>query len=131
MKKSYALITGASSGIGLEIANNLANRGYNLVLTARREDRLASISKDISEKFKVKVDFISCDLSDINTPTEIFNFCNEKNYKVEILINNAGYGIKSPFHETSMEDEEDFISCLLYTSPSPRDGLLSRMPSSA
>ena len=90
MNKSYALITGASSGIGLEIANNLANRGYNLVLTARREDRLASISKDISEKFKVKVDFISCDLSDINTPTEIFNFCSDKNYKVEILINNAG-----------------------------------------
>ena len=53
MKKSYALITGASSGIGLEIANNLASKGYNLILTARREDRLASIAKDISEKFKV------------------------------------------------------------------------------
>ena len=59
MKKTYALITGASSGIGLEIANNLANRGYNLVLTARRKERLASIAQEISEKFKVKVDFIS------------------------------------------------------------------------
>jgi len=112
MKSTYALITGASSGIGLEIAYNLANRGYNLVLTARREDRLISISKEISEKFKVKVDFISCDLSDINTPRQIFNFCNDKDYKVEVLINNAGYGIKTPFHETPMEDEEDFIRVL-------------------
>ena len=58
MKKSYALITGASSGIGLEIANNLASKGYNLILTARREARLASIAKDNSEKFKVKFIFI-------------------------------------------------------------------------
>ena len=112
MKSTYALITGASSGIGLEIANNLANRGYNLVLTARREERLTSIAKEISEKFKVKVDYISCDLSDIDAPTEIFNFCNNKNYKVEILINNAGYGIKTPFHLTPMQDEEDFIRVL-------------------
>jgi short-subunit dehydrogenase len=112
MNNSYALITGASSGIGLEIANNLANRGYNLVLTARREERLASIAKEISEKFKVEVDFITCDLSNINAPTEIFNFCNDKSYKVEVLINNAGYGIKTPFHETPMQDEEDFIRVL-------------------
>ena len=112
MKKSYALITGASSGIGLEIANNLASRGYNLILTARREDRLSNITKEIAKKFDVKVDFISCDLSDINSPNEIFNFCNMKDYQVEILINNAGYGIKTPFHETPMEDEEDFIRVL-------------------
>ena len=108
MKNTYALITGASSGIGLEIAYNLANRGYNLVLTARREDRLISISKEISEKFKVKVDFISCDLSDIDTPRQIFNFCNDNDYEVEVLINNAGYGIAPS--ETPMEDEEDYKS---------------------
>lgn len=112
MEKSYALITGASSGIGLEIANNLASKGFNLILTARREERLSTIAKEIIKKFDVKVDYIPCDLSDINTPKQIFNFCNARDYRVEILINNAGYAIKTPFHETSMEDEEDFIRVL-------------------
>jgi short-subunit dehydrogenase len=112
MKKTYALITGASSGIGLQIANNLASKGYNLILTARREDRLLSIANEINEKFDVKVDYISCDLSDIDTPKQIFNFCLSRDYEVEILINNAGYGIATPFHETLMEDEEDFIRVL-------------------
>jgi short-subunit dehydrogenase len=112
MEKSYALITGASSGIGLEIANNLASKGFNLILTARREERLSTIAKEIIKKFDVKVDYIPCDLSDINTPKQIFNFCNARDYRVEILINNAGYAIKTPFHETPMEDEEDFIRVL-------------------
>ena len=130
MNNSYALITGASSGIGLEIAKNLASKGFNLVITARREERLKKISNEISDEFNVHVDFIAVDLSHIDAPSNIFTFCSEKNYKVEVLINNAGYGIKTPFHETSMEDEENFI-CLLYTSPSPRDVEESRMPSSA
>ena len=112
MKKTYALITGASSGIGLQIANNLAFKGYNLILTARREDRLLTIANEIAEKFDVKVDYISCDLSDIDTPKQIFKFCLSRGYEVEILINNAGYGIASPFHETPMEVEEDFIRVL-------------------
>ena len=112
MKKTYALITGASSGIGLQIANNLASKGYNLILTARREDRLLTIANEIAEKFDVKVDYISCDLSDIDTPERIFKFCLSKDYEVEILINNAGYGIATPFHETPMEVEEDFIRVL-------------------
>ena len=103
MKKTYALITGASSGIGLQIANNLASTGYNLILTARREDRLLTIANEIAEKFDVKVDYISCDLSDIDAPKQIFKFCLSRGYEVEILINNAGYGIASPFHETPME----------------------------
>lgn len=112
MKKTYALITGASSGIGLQIANNLASKGYNLILTARREDRLLTISNEIAEKFDVKVDYISCDLSDMDAPQQIFKFCLSRDYEVEILINNAGYGIATPFHETPMEVEEDFIRVL-------------------
>ena len=112
MNNSYALITGASSGIGLEIANYLAGKGYNLILTARREDILDEASKNISEKHKVKVDFIASDLGDADAPNKIFNYCEHNNYEVDILVNNAGYGIPTSFHETSMEEEEKFIRVL-------------------
>jgi hypothetical protein len=112
MNNSYALITGASSGIGLEIANYLADKGYNLILTARREDILDEASKNISEKHKVKVDFIASDLGDADAPNKIFNYCEDNNYEVDILVNNAGYGIPTSFHETSMEEEEKFIRVL-------------------
>ena len=112
MNNSYALITGASSGIGLENANYLAGKGYNLILTARREDILDEASKNISEKHKVKVDFIASDLGNADAPNKIFNYCEDNNYEVDILVNNAGYGIPTSFHETSMEEEEKFIRVL-------------------
>ena len=112
MKNSYALITGASSGIGLEIAKNLAGRGYNLILTARRTELLESLAKEIIDQNNVHVDFISKDLSKYESPNVIFEFCESKNYQVDLLINNAGYGIKTSFHETSIEIEEDFIRVL-------------------
>jgi short-subunit dehydrogenase len=112
MKNKYTLITGASSGIGLEIAACMADKGHNLILTARRENILMEASNDISEKYKVKVDYIAADLSDIDTPERIFNYCEENDYKVDVLVNNAGYGIPTSFHETSMEEEEKFIRVL-------------------
>ena len=112
MKNNYTLITGASSGIGLEIAACMAEKGYNLILTARRENILIKVSKDISEKYKVKVDYIAADLSDIDAPERMFNYCEENDYEVDVLVNNAGYGIPTSFHETSMEEEEKFIRVL-------------------
>ena len=112
MENSYALITGASSGIGLEIAKNLAARGYNLILTARRTELLEALANEITNKHDVKADFISCDLSKYDAPKEIFEFCVSKNYQVDFLVNNAGYGIKTSFHETSIDVEEDFIRVL-------------------
>ena len=112
MKNKYTLITGASSGIGLEIAACMADKGHNLILTARRENILMEASNDISEKYKVKVDYIAADLSDIDAPERIFSYCEENDYEVEVLVNNAGYGIPTSFHETSMEEEEKFIRVL-------------------
>ena len=112
MKNSYALITGASSGIGLEIAKKLAHEGYNLILTARRTELLESLAKEITDKNNVHVDLISKDLSKYEAPKEIYEFCESKQYKVDLLVNNAGYGIKTSFHETSIEIDEDFIIVL-------------------
>ena len=106
MKNEYALITGASSGIGLEIAKRLASDGYNLVLTARRAELLEDLAREIKQSTGVEVDTISKDLSDANAPQEIYDLCQSNQYKVSVLINNAGYGIKTSFHQTSIEDEE-------------------------
>ena len=66
MKNNYALITGASSGIGLESSKYIASKGINLILTARRGDVLANISRQISEEYNVNVDFFPCDLIDLS-----------------------------------------------------------------
>ena len=108
----YALVTGASSGIGLEVSKNLASKGYNLVLTARRIDLLNDLANDIENQYGVNVDVISKDLSLYDSPKEIYEFCESKNYDINLLVNNAGYGIKTAFHNTSIEDEENFIRVL-------------------
>ena len=112
MKNTYALIPGASSGIGLEIAYKLAEKGYGIILTARREDRLITYTNEIKDKYGVNVDYVTGDLAMPETPQNIYNFCKDKNYSVEVLVNNAGYGIPSQFHKTSMEDEEKSIRVL-------------------
>ncbi|HJM70883.1 MAG TPA: SDR family NAD(P)-dependent oxidoreductase, partial [Gammaproteobacteria bacterium] len=112
MDKNYALITGGSSGIGFEIARDLAKRGYNIILVSRNEQNLQDSCKHLSEEFNVSSDYISSDLANKETVRHIYQTTKERGYNVEILINNAGYGIASPFHETSLEDEEKFVRVL-------------------
>ena len=85
MKESYSLVTGASSGIGLEICKYLASKKRNLILTARSEKKLKDISTELSESFKIKCDYISCDLSMIESPKEIYDYCKSKKYNVNAV----------------------------------------------
>ena len=78
MKKNFALITGASSGIGLEIAKQLASRGNNILLTARREKKLIALKSEIISNFNVNCDFIAADLSEIDSPKRFMNTVKEK-----------------------------------------------------
>lgn len=103
-----ALVTGASSGIGEEIANNLASRGINLILTARRRDRLEEIKRKILEKNNVKVKILTYDLSDKESCVSLYN--NVKDLNIDILINNAGFGLFGKFTDTDLDRELEMIN---------------------
>jgi len=108
MDKGYAIITGASSGIGEEYAYQLANKGYNLILVARRKTELEKISKDIITKQKVKTKIFVCDLSKEQEIKRAIRYCTQiKN--IEFLINCAGFGNKSFFSEMDPDRMKDMI----------------------
>jgi uncharacterized protein len=88
----WSLVTGASAGIGLELAKLLAQNGANLVLTARRTDRLQQLASDLAAQFKVKTEILSADLTRPEAPGEIFSATTQKGIEIELLINNAGFG---------------------------------------
>ena len=97
----WSLITGASAGIGLALAEQLAAAGSNLVLTARRTDRLQQIAADLSTKNGVKVEVFGADLTLPEAPEQIFAFTQGKSIAVELLINNAGFGSFGNNHEVA------------------------------
>ena len=100
------LITGASSGIGQELAHVYAEKGYDLFLTARREENLKALKKTIEAKHKVSVAFFSLDLSVPNAAEVLYKKTKELNIDFEIVINNAGFGIYGEFSETDISQNE-------------------------
>lgn len=84
--EKYAVVTGASAGLGMEFARQLAKKGYRLILTARREDRL----KELAEQLPVECEIVPADLSDTEECLRFFDAIKEK--AIEVFINNAGFG---------------------------------------
>jgi short-subunit dehydrogenase len=109
VKGKFALITGASSGIGKEFANIHASKGGNLILTARRADNLTQIATDIVSKYQVKVEIISMDLSLPESSQKLFEAVNKLNINVDYLINNAGFGDSGPFDQSDLAREIQMI----------------------
>jgi short-subunit dehydrogenase len=107
-----ALVTGASSGIGKEIAELYASKGCNLVITARREEFLQKIKVELEERYSVVVNTIIEDLSDINSAERIYNYCISNDLSVDILVNNAGYGLLNTFDKISLKQHVDFVNVL-------------------
>ncbi len=104
-----ALITGASSGIGLEFAKLLAKEKYDLIIVARSSDKLEKISKAIEKDFGVKVRVILKDLSENNSANEIFDELISEKVIVDIMINNAGFGSYGPFAESDLNNDLEMI----------------------
>ena len=99
-----ALITGASSGIGRDMARELAKRGYDLILVARRVNRLEEIKNEITE---VSVETIECDVSTEENCIKLYNFV--KDSGVDMLVNNAGFGLAGEFLSTDLNKELNMI----------------------
>ena len=103
MKKRTALITGASSGIGMEFARVLAKKGYSLILTARRKDRLEKLKNELQVPCTIIV-------ADLSKESDCFELCQQiSDKKIDIFINNAGFGNCGEFVETNLKKEIDMI----------------------
>ena len=108
-QKQTALITGASSGIGYELACIFAKDGYNLVLVDKQKEKLTQIAEEFPPKFGISVKIIAKDLSKPISREEIFTELQQASIKVDVLVNNAGFGTYGLFHQTDINAELDMI----------------------
>lgn len=100
---SWVLITGASSGFGLEFARQYAEQGHPLVLVARRGDRLQALAKALQREYGIEVVVEPTDLSEIGAVTELHRRLHERGITIDILINNAGHGLQGPFVDSPLD----------------------------
>jgi short-subunit dehydrogenase len=110
MNKKVALITGASTGIGKELARVHAQNNGDLILVARSENKLQDLKKELEGTYSVKVDIIVKDLSITSAPLEVYDEVKKMNLKVDYLINNAGFGGRGKFHERDWDLDYQMIN---------------------
>lgn len=104
-----ALVTGASSGIGKDIAKELAKKGYNIIAVARNEEGLEEIKVELEEKYKINVDVRAMDLIDRDGCKKLHEDIFEKYGVIDVLVNNAGFGTCGKFTDTDLEKELGMI----------------------
>jgi short-subunit dehydrogenase len=113
--KRTALITGASNGIGLELAKIHARKGGDLVLVARNKSKLDEIKTELEKQFNISVYVIVKDLSEYNSAQEIYEETKKQNIIIDYLINNAGFGDFGMFAETAWNKEYNMINLNIIT----------------
>jgi len=104
-----ALITGASSGIGKAFAHELAARNTNLVLVARSQEKLNQLAKQLQEQYKIQVEVIVKDLTEPNAAAAVFDITKTKGLTIDLLINNAGFGVYGDFAEGDGERQVKIV----------------------
>lgn len=108
-----ALVTGASSGIGEAFASELARRGYALVLTARRRDRLEALAEDLRARHGVRVEVVVEDLADPEAPRRLVKAVSARGIVVDVLVNNAGYGVPGKYVRTTWPQQQAFLQVMV------------------
>ena len=109
MNKKTALITGGSTGIGLELAKQFAAHGHQLVLAARNTDQLEAAAGQLEGKYGVGVKTYSIDLADADSPERLFDTVTGEGTHIDFLVNNAGFGLGGDFADTDLNRELDMI----------------------
>ena len=108
-----ALVTGATAGIGLEFARQLAARGHDLVLVARDEARLHAVAKELGATYDIEVETLVADLVDKAQCATVEARLADPDRPIELLVNNAGFGLKHRFLENTIDDEEAMLDVLV------------------
>jgi short-subunit dehydrogenase len=109
LKGKTALVTGASSGLGVDFAAILAERGCNLILVARREDRLQKLAEELRGRHGVQVHVIALDLAPLGAAQQLYDRVRGLGLEVDVLINNAGFGAHGPFIDVPWEREQEML----------------------
>jgi hypothetical protein len=112
-KNKTALITGASAGIGKALAEVFAENGFNVVLVARRLEKLQEVAATLERRYSVTATCISADLAKATAPKKLYEEITAKNIVIDVLVNNAGYAINEAFTETSWKQHQDFINVMM------------------
>jgi short-subunit dehydrogenase len=108
-----ALVTGASSGIGEAFAEVFAAEGFDLAITARRDTRLRAVQSRLSEKYGVRVEVIADDLEDPTTPERLCAELEARGLKIDVLVNNAGYGVPGSYVASGWDVHERFLQIMV------------------
>lgn len=113
MSRPVALVTGGTAGLGLAFAEALAGRGHDLLLVARDAERLHRVASDVGGRHGVDVDVLPADLSQRTQLREVEQRLADVTRPVELLVNNAGYGLKRPFLDNDVEQEQAMLDVLV------------------
>jgi uncharacterized protein len=111
----FALITGASKGIGKSIAELLAARGYDLLLVARSGDLLEQIASEIHSSSKRNCQWLALDLARDQAAESVYQWCDKNQFDVAVLVNNAGYGLSGGFEKYSAQEHADMLKVNMIT----------------
>jgi uncharacterized protein len=111
----FALITGASKGIGKSIAEQLAARGFDLLLVARSAGLLEQVAKEISQSTNKNCQWLALDLAEDRAAESVFEYCNKNQLVVSVLVNNAGYGLSGSFEKYSVQEHTDMLRVNIIT----------------